>query len=418
MSLELGVIADDITGACDVAAGVTETGLPAEVRLGVPDPAETPEAPCVVIALKSRTVAAPEAVAESVASARALRSWGAEIVYQKYCSTFDSTDEGNIGPVADALIDELGPTAASVGTPATPAAARTVHRAHLFVGDRLLSESSLAHHPLTPMTDPDLVRVLGRQTRRPVGSVAIEDVRAGAAAVRRRVAELRRRGIRHILVDAVDDADLDVLAAALDGEHDVVPGGAAGLVAALARRAPRGGDGVVPQPPAGRRLLLSGSASERTRAQVAAFGGPCFTVDPDAAVERAGAVVEEALAFAAEADGALVSATADPGRVRAAQERWGVDRSAEALERVLGQVAARAVEELGVRRVLVAGGETSGAVAHALGVRRLRVRRVVSAGVPWMTAVDVAGRRLDLCFKSGNFGDVDLFSTAWEEPGA
>ncbi|MFE1646649.1 3-oxo-tetronate kinase [Microbacterium sp. P01] len=415
MSVHLGVIADDITGACDVAGGVSQTGMPAEVRLGVPDVDDEPATSCVVVALKSRAAIPDAAVAESVASARILRAWGATVIYQKYCSTFDSTDTGNIGPVADALIDDWGSDAASVGTPATPAAHRTLYLGHLFVGDRLLSESSVAQHPLTPMKDPDLIRVLARQTSRPVGGVALEDVRAGASAVRSRIAERREVGVRHLLVDATQESDLDVIADALIGSRDLIVGGAAGLAVAIARTVARAPASPAESPSAGGELILSGSGSERTREQVAAFRGPVMHVDPDEAVATPESVIGAAMAFVAREPRALVSVTAAPEAVAAAQRRWGSARAASALETVLGRVAALAVENLGIRRILVAGGETSGAVAHALGVRRLRVRRVVSTGVPWMSAVDSGGRRLDLCFKSGNFGEKDLFESAWAE---
>ncbi|WP_309127256.1 four-carbon acid sugar kinase family protein [Microbacterium sp.] len=235
MSTPLGIIADDLTGACDVAAGLSAMGVSSEIRLGVPDADDRPRAECVVVALKSRTAPASAAAAESVSAAKVLRGWGAGLIYQKYCSTFDSTDGGNIGPVADALLDRMPQGAISVGTPATPPVGRTMHRGHLFVGDRLLSESSLARHPLTPMHDPDLVRVLARQTRHRVGLVPIEDVRAGSAAIVAAVDALRREGVRHVLVDAVLDDDLDALAAALAVFPDVLAGGAAGLITAIAR---------------------------------------------------------------------------------------------------------------------------------------------------------------------------------------
>lgn len=415
MSIELGVIADDITGACDVAAGVSAVGLGAEVRLGVPDPSIPPTDACVIVALKSRTAPPAQAVAESVEAARILRSWGARRLYQKYCSTFDSTDRGNIGPVSDALIDELGPDAASVGTPATPAVARTMHRGHLFVGDRLLSESSLAHHPLTPMRDADLVRVLGRQTPRRVGLVPIETVHAGEAAVAELVRELRADGVRHVLLDAVEEPDLDAAAAAVEESGDLLIAGAAGLAVALARRLVGGGVSSVAPPPPGRALILSGSGSERTRAQVAAFGGPRWNLAVDMLAADLDTAVAEALAFVEETRGIpLVSATADPPEVARAQERWGRERAASLVEQALARIAVGAVEGLGVRRILVAGGETSGAVAAALGVSTLRVRRVAAPGVAW-TIADTAGRALDLCFKSGNFGGTDFFAAAFEE---
>lgn len=415
MTIELGVIADDITGACDVAAGVSAVGLGAEVRLGVPDASVVPTDACVIVALKSRTAPAEEAVAESVEAARILRSWGARRLYQKYCSTFDSTDRGNIGLVADALVDELGAHAV-VGTPVTPAVGRTMHRGHLFVGDRLLSESSLAHHPLTPMRDPDLVRVLGRQTSHRVGLVPIETVHAGASAVAARVRELRADDVRHILLDAVVETDLDAAAAAVEASDDLLLGGAAGLAVALARRVATGETPVVAEPPPGRALVLSGSGSERTRAQVAEFEGPRWDLEVDALAADLGAAVAEALAFVEGAPGIpLVTATADPAEVARAQERWGGDQAASLVEAALSRIAVGAVERLGVRRILVAGGETSGAVAAALGVSTLRVRRVAAPGVPWMTSADAAGRTLDLCLKSGNFGGTDFFSAAFDE---
>lgn len=416
MTVELGVIADDITGACDVAAGVSAVGLSAEVRLGVPDAAVLPTDECVIVALKSRTAPPEQAVAESLEAARILRSWDTRRLYQKYCSTFDSTDRGNIGPVADALADELGEGVGTVGTPATPAVGRTMHRGHLFVGDRLLSESSLAHHPLTPMRDPDLVRVLGRQTPRRVGLVPIETVHDGAAAVAGRVRELRADGVRHVLLDAVEDRDLDVAAAAVEASGDLLLGGAAGLAVALARQLASGLTPPVAPPPAGRALILSGSGSERTRAQVAAFDGPRRDLHVDALAADLDAAVADALAFIDAASGIpLVSATADPADVARVQERWGRDRAASLVEEALARIAAVAVDRSGVRRILVAGGETSGAVAAALGVSTLRLRRVAAPGVAWTTSADSAGRTLDLCFKSGNFGRTDFFAAAFEE---
>lgn len=415
MSLQLGVIADDITGACDVAAGVSAVGLDVEVRLGVPDAAAYSDAECVIVALKSRTAPVAEAVADSAAAAGVLREWGARRIYQKYCSTFDSTDDGNIGPVADALLAQLS-AVLSVGTPATPAVQRTMYRGHLFVGDRLLSESSLAHHPLTPMRDPDLVRVFGRQTPHAVGFSALEAARAGSDAVAARLHDLAEQGVRHVLLDAVTDADLDAAAGAVVDRDDLLLGGGAGLVVALARRVAGGDAPVIRSAPEGRALILSGSCSERTRTQVAAHRGPSFTLNVDALAEDADSVVEAALEFI-EVGGEipLITATAEPSAVAAAQKRWGRERAAAVVEDALARIAVVAVARHGVRRILVAGGETSGAVAAALDVGALRVRRVVAPGVAWTTATDAVGHALDLCFKSGNFGGSKLFVDAWEE---
>ena len=375
---ELGIVADDFTGACDVAAAVDRAGLSTAILL---DPAAAvPDAACVVVALKSRTTPAPRAVADSLAAARTLRAAGARRIYQKYCSTFDSTDAGNIGPVADALMDEIG-AATDLTTPATPEVGRTVHRGHLFVGDRLLSESPLRHHPLTPMTDPDLVRVLGRQTARPVSRGTIAP--------------------GHVVLDATTDDDLDRLADVLldraEAGHVDLWGGAAGLAAALARALATGASPPGPAPaPSGRRLVLAGSCSEQTRAQVAAFRGPSLRVGPGDA--------EAALAFlAGTEETALVYSSAPPDEV--------VPGTAEAIEATLAEVGRRAVEELAVGQLLVAGGETSGAVCRALGLLALDVREHVAPGLAWCSPRPDPGLRVLL--KSGNFGDDDLFEEAW-----
>lgn len=423
----LGVVADDVTGACDLADAVRDAGGSAVVVLGVPAPAlDLPPCDAAVVALRTRTAPAPQAVAESVAAASWLLDRGASAVYQKYCSTFDSTDEGTIGPVADALLDLLGPGAVAVGTPATPRAGRTQYQGHLFVGDRLLSESPLRHHPLTPMTDPDLVRVLGRQTPRGVRLLpwgALRGPDAGAA-----LARVADGGVGHVLADAVTDEDLDALARVVGAGGDprvdgrpVLLGGAAGFAAALARSwahdAAEPADAPAPRASRGRALIVSGSCSARTREQVDRFPGPRVPLDADALAadpDGALAAVLDALR-AAYADGpgpVLVSSSADPDAVRGTQERLGVRRAAAVLERAAGEVAARTVRDLGVGRLLVAGGETSGAVAAALGLGVLRVGPAAAPGVPWMVPVD--GPAVAVLLKSGNFGGPDLFTTAWE----
>jgi uncharacterized protein YgbK (DUF1537 family) len=287
------------------------------------------------------------------------------------------------------------------------------------VGDRLLSESPLAHHPLTPMTDPDLVRVLGRQTPRPVSLVDRRALGEGADAVAVRLAAAGG----HVLADALDDADLDVLAAAIDRPGvEVLPGGGAGLITALGRRMRPAHAGATPElPDAGARLVLAGSASARTREQLAAAGGPTVTVDAvRAAADRAGAVAEALAGICADLESGrlpIVSAGHEPEAIAAAQHRLGVAVAADAVEAVLAEVARAAVAELDVRRVLVAGGETSGAVTRALGLHALRLTRRVDPGVAWATgrAAAIAGQPvLGVLLKSGNFGGVELFTRAWE----
>ncbi|TDD19502.1 four-carbon acid sugar kinase family protein [Kribbella turkmenica] len=415
----LGVVADDLTGACDLAGGVADAGLRTSVTLGVPTEPIPSEVDCAVVALKSRTVEPATAVEESAAAARALA--GVRYVYHKYCSTFDSTAEGNIGPVADALVELAGPGAISVGTPATPQVGRTQYLGHLFVDGRLLSESSLRNHPLTPMTHPDLVRVLARQTDRSVGLIDHPVVRRGPTAIADAVAA--SRGVhRHLLVDATDDADLDHVAeAVLRLERPVVIGGAAGLAVALARThfpgtSQHSRPSELPQAEPGPRLIISGSGSERTREQVAAFRGQIVRVDPlalaadSSTIQRLTEQLEEAVRR--DDSAVLLSATAAPSDVRDAQTELGKDKAAALVEDALAQLAVTAVGKLGVRRMIVAGGETSGAVAAALGAKTLRIGALAAPGVPW-TVTTVQDRSIALLLKSGNFGDPDLFETAW-----
>ncbi|HEX6499082.1 MAG TPA: 3-oxo-tetronate kinase [Micromonosporaceae bacterium] len=422
----LGIVADDVTGACDVAEAVSEQGASAIVTVGTP-PGDCPDCDCAVVALKSRTAPRDRAVEWSLAAARWLRQAGCTTLYQKYCSTFDSTDDGNIGPVADALTRLLAADAAhpvvSVGTPATPRVGRTVYQGHLFVGRQLLSDSPLRDHPLTPMRDPNLVAVLSRQTTEPVALVPWSTVVAGPVDIRAAIAQARRAGARHVLLDALTEDDLDHAAVALTGTADVVTAGAAGLAAALARvrhghaRSTTGSSSRrVPPVPAGRRLILSGSCSARTREQVAAFTGPRVELCPlDLAAEpdRAVDAVLDAVRRAFDSGDApvLVSSSAGPERVAEYESRLGVGRPAALLEAATAEIARRAVDVLGVRRLLVAGGETSGAVVQALGISTLRVGPAAGPGLPWM--VPTTGTALALLLKSGNFGDADLYTSAW-----
>lgn len=426
----LGIVADDVTGACDAAAAVREAGHATVLKLGVPEVFE-PLPPCdvVVLGLRIRTVAPEEARGQARACALWLRDRGVGTLYQKYCSTFDSSPRGNIGPVADVLAGVTAGRAGdgvpprTVGTPATPAAGRTQYQGHLFVGDRLLSESSLRHHPLTPMRDPDLVRVLAPQTPSPVTLVPWATISRGPDAVGEALRALPD-GPAHVLVDALTEDDLDAVAGALlalapgGAPTPVVLGGGAGLAGALARAHPPAHGGAVPLPEVapGERLVVSGSLSERTRAQLDAFRGVRVELDPVASGRQQ--CVEAAVDSLREAYSArpgapvLVAGTTAPDRVRASQELLGAEEAGKLVGGVLAEVAARAVRDLGVRRLVVAGGETSGALTRALGVRSLHVGDSVSPGVPWTVAAGTP--TVALLLKSGNFGAVDLFTEAWD----
>jgi uncharacterized protein YgbK (DUF1537 family) len=411
----LGVVADDFTGATDVASMLVRAGMRTVQVIGVPD-GEAPAADAVVVALKSRTVPAADAVRESLAALQWLRRAGARQCYFKYCSTFDSTPQGNIGPVAEALMDALD-TDFTIACPAFPENGRTVFRGHLFVGDALLSDSGMRDHPLTPMTDANLVRVLQAQSRGRVGLVRHDVVARGAAAVRERFDALRAEGVRLAVADAIDDDDLRVLALACADLPLVTAGSgvALGLPAAYAERGWLRPDAraATLQHVGGQGAVVSGSCATATRAQVAQWlqaGRPAFKVDAGALAAGA-PLPAQAVSWARErlSQGpVLVYATAEPAEVAQVQQRLGVERAGALVEQCLAEVATGLVDA-GVRRLVVAGGETSGAVVQALGVRQLRIGGTIDPGVPWTQA---EGRPLLLALKSGNFGGIHFFEKA------
>jgi len=418
----LGAIADDFTGATDLCNTLVRRGMRCVQLIGVPAPgAAIPDAEAVVVALKTRTVPAAEAIAQSLAALGWLQHAGVQQVLFKYCSTFDSTDAGNIGPVAEALMAALG-TGFTLFCPAFPEAGRTIFKGYLFVGDVLLSESGMRDHPLTPMRDPSLVRVLQRQSRGKVGLVPQAIVGRGAAAIADAFAALRRDSFAHAVVDAIADRDLEAIGEAA-ADFPLITGGsgiALGLPDNFRRRGLLGDGGGADSLPAifGPAAVLSGSCSTATLAQVAYIEkrAPVFTIDPIAAAEGTD-VVRQALAWAEPRLGnepVLVSASAPPDAVTAVQRRLGRERAGALIEGVLAKIA-RGLVDRGVRRLVVAGGETAGAVVQALGVSALRIGRQIDPGVPW--TVSLPARRdepaLALALKSGNFGAPDFFLRAF-----
>jgi uncharacterized protein YgbK (DUF1537 family) len=415
----LGCIADDFTGGTDLAGMLVKAGMRTIQMIGVPSAPLPDDVDAVVIALKSRTVPAPQAIEESLQALRYLQRSGCRQFYFKYCSTFDSTDAGNIGPVAEALMDALG-TDFTIACPAFPENKRTIFKGYLFVGDELLSESGMRNHPLTPMTDPNLVRVLQRQSRRRVGLIDYATVAGGAEVITARIAALKREGVGMAIVDALSNEDLMKIGAALDGMPLVTAG--SGIALGLPQNFRKAGllkaetAADVLDAPQGLRAVISGSCSVATNAQVADFiaaGRPAFSIDPlklAAGVD----VVAEALAWAKPllAEGPpLLYATAAPESVKAVQGTLGVERAGALVEEALAAIA-RGLVEMGVRQMLIAGGETSGAVVKALGVEGLRIGAQIDPGVPWTTTLG-RGEPLALALKSGNFGSVDFFSKAW-----
>ncbi len=421
MAVLLGAIADDFTGATDLCNTLVRRGMRTVQLIDVPPPGgEIPDAEAVVVALKSRTIPAADAIDKSLKALAWLQRAGARQILFKYCSTFDSTDAGNIGPVAEALMNALGADF-TLFCPAFPEAGRTIFHGYLFVGDALLSESGMRDHPLTPMRDPSLVRVLQRQSRGRVGLVPQAVVARGAGAIRDAFAGLRRDGFAHAIVDAIEDRDLEAIGEAA-ADFKLITGGS-GIALSLPenfRRRGLLGDGAAADAlPAisGPAAVLSGSCSTATLAQVAHMRerAPAFTIDPVAAAETD--VAQQALAWARPLLGdrpILISATAPPEEVAAAQRRLGRERAGAIVEETLAAIA-RGLADAGVRRLVVAGGETAGAVVQALGITGLRIGRQIDPGVPWTASLprNPGERAMALALKSGNFGAPDFFLRAF-----
>jgi 3-dehydrotetronate 4-kinase len=415
MPVRLGCIADDFTGATDLANNLVRAGMRVVQTINVPTADTVVDADAVVVALKSRTIPAADAVAQSRGALQWLRSAGAQQIYFKYCSTFDSTPKGNIGPVIDALMDDLG-TDFTIATPAFPDNGRSVFKGHLFVGDRLLSESGMKDHPLTPMTDPDLVRVLTPQTRHRVALIDYAAVAAGPEAVRARIDELRADGVGIAIVDAITNGDLLRLGPALAG-LPLVTAGSGVAIALPANWGFRPSPDAAALPAAtGLQAIVSGSVSVATNAQVAEFhrtGRPSFQVDP-LRIAAGQDVVTEALTFADQhvASGpVLFYSTQATSGVRAVQDALGAAEAGSLIEDTLARVAAGLVER-GVGQLVVAGGETSGAVVQELGITAMRIGPQIDPGVPWCAATLPDGRQLHITLKSGNFGAPDFFTKA------
>jgi uncharacterized protein YgbK (DUF1537 family) len=420
VTLALGCIADDYTGASDLANTLTRAGLRTVQTIGVPaDDLALPEVDAVVVSLKSRSIEAGLAVSRSRAAEKWLRGRGVAHVLFKICSTFDSTDAGNIGPVMDALRADGGESIVLV-TPAFPETGRTVYQGNLFVGSVPLNESPLKDHPLNPMHDSNLVRVLGRQSKTPVGLVDLSTVTRGVDAVRARLAELLDKGIGAAIIDAVFDRDLETIG--LVAAQHRLSVGASGIGLGLARALVSTGR-VKSAPPSsesgaavgGAAVCLAGSCSQATLQQIAKAESvmPVLRLNPDSIVTGRGET-ERALAWAKPrlADGpVLIASSATPNDVAALQERHGRDAAGHAIEQAMADIAESLVKS-GVRRLIVAGGETSGAVVDRLEIPGFLVGAEIAAGVPVLRAVGAEAGDMLLALKSGNFGGPEFFADA------
>lgn len=421
----LGCIADDYTGATDLANNLVRSGMQVVQAMGVPEGPLNTDADAVVVALKTRTIPRAEAIRQSLDALRWLKKQGVQQIYFKYCSTFDSTAEGNIGPVTEALMDALADKSHSdftIATPAFPDNQRSVFNGHLFVGQVLLNESGMQNHPLTPMTDSNLVRVLQSQCQRKVGLIDYKTVAQGETAIRSKISELRSEGVGLAVVDALTNEDLLRIAPALKDLPLITAG--SGIAIGLAANF-----GLSPSPAAsylptakGFKAVVSGSCSVATNKQVAYFmqsGMPTLAIDTQRLALDSGRwreVVEHALVWAQGliADGpVLVYSTAETGAVKAVQATLGVEETGELIEKTLSHIAAGLVR-LGVRQLVVAGGETSGACVQGLHINQLVIGPQIDPGVPWCHAVsDLAPDGLHLALKSGNFGTEDFFIKAF-----
>ncbi|MEO0976613.1 MAG: 3-oxo-tetronate kinase [Pseudomonadota bacterium] len=402
----LGCIGDDFTGSSDLANTLAKGGMRTVQYTGIPAAPAGDDVQAGVVALKSRSIDPGKAVAQSLAALDWLKQQGCKQFFFKYCSTFDSTAEGNIGPVADALAEALG-AAKVIVCPAFPGTGRSIYQGHLFVNDRLLSESGLQHHPLTPMTDPDIRRWLAPQTRHSVGHVAAEDVFAGAARIRQSLDDQHRAGHVHIVVDAIRDEDLIAIGGAAR-DLPLITGGS-GIALGL----PANFGCTASQPrwhgQAGKPIVLSGSCSVATRAQVARHATRYPAREIAAADVIDGRLAPRDIAdWLLAAEGLpLAYSSADPEDVARVQDRYGRGRSSAALERFFAETARLAVEG-GASRIITAGGETSGAVVEGLGLDSFEIGPEIDPGVPALRA----RKDLVVALKSGNFGSEDFFEKA------
>jgi uncharacterized protein YgbK (DUF1537 family) len=422
MAVLLGCIADDFTGGTDLAGMLVKSGMKTIQLIGVPTGPAPDDVDAVVIALKSRTNPAAEAGEESLRALEWLKQQGCRQFYFKYCSTFDSTPKGNIGPVAEALMKALD-TKFTIACPAFPANKRSIYKGHLFVGDELLSESGMRNHPLTPMTDSNLVRVLQQQVKAKVGLTDYSVVKGGSSVIQKRFADLQKEGCQFSIVDALSDIDLYSIGTAC-ADLPLVTGGS-GIALGLPENFRKKGllkiigDANKLGTVRGLKAVIAGSCSVATQEQVRVMKekSPAYFVDPLALVDGKD-VVAEALSWVSEnitKGPVLLYATSAPEVVKSIQEKVGVDKAGEMVEHALAQIA-QGLIKLGVGQLIVAGGETSGAVVKALGISGLRIGPEIAPGVPWTKAVfeQTHNEPLVLALKSGNFGGPQFFNEAWD----
>lgn len=412
--MKLGVIADDFTGATDIAGFLVANGLSTLQFSGVPEQNDVPEVDAVVISLKSRSCSATEAVQVSLAAFDWLKARGCQRIYQKYCSTFDSTTAGNIGPVTDALLAAVGSKLTLI-CPALPINGRTVYQGNLFVGSQPLAESGMRHHPITPMTDSNLLRLMEAQSSGRAGLIPLTVIEQGPEAIKQALADLAKEGVRYAVVDTLNEQHLiDIAAASL--ELPLITGGS-GLAIGLARHLGKGDLASAREagwPHGKRAVVLSGSCSEMTNQQVAHYQqqAPSFQLDVEACLTREDYANELAQWVLAQpvSPAPLVYATTSPEQLTRIQAHYGRQPASEAVEQCFAELA-KQLHRAGVDRFIIAGGETSSIITQALSVVAFHIGPQIAPGVPWVRSTDTP---LSLALKSGNFGDLAFFAKAQE----
>ena len=411
----LGCIADDFTGASDLAGLLARSGVQVSLRLGIPETPPQDTAPIEVIALKCRTSPVDDAIQDCMEAFHWLKQAGAERFYWKYCSTFDSTAQGNIGPIAEALMAALE-TTQTIYCPAFPENGRSIFMGNLFVGDELLHESPMKDHPLSPMRDSNLMRLLEPQVTKPVGLANRLTVAKGVQALQEQLHALEKEGVAHVIADAVADQDLNIIAEACCNMPLITGGSALAMPlpdlykadGVLAEDTPQM---VIPETD-DTAIVLSGSCSAMTRQQVAAFkpDHPSYQLSPQDLINDG---VDDPISWLKSQDMAktpMIYATAEPEDVQKAQDQFGTAQAGAMIENAMARLAKTAFD-LGYRRFVVAGGETSGAVAQALGITSVFIGPEITPGVPWVYA-EKQDQPFQLALKSGNFGQEDFFTDA------
>ena len=416
MTTFLGCIADDFTGATDLASMLARSGVNVSLRIGVPLSPPENTAEIEVIALKTRSISASKAIEESLSALKWLKEAGAKKYFFKYCSTFDSTAEGNIGPVSEALMNELK-VDQTIYCPAFPENGRSIYMGNLFVGQKLLSESSMKDHPLTPMNDSNLMRLLSAQVSRRVGLADRKVVNSGVTSLKEKLISLKENDVPHVIVDAVADTDLDTIASACQ-DMDYITGGSA-LAMPLAEFYKASGkisandNSFMNKKLNTGSIILSGSCSEMTIIQVKNFiqrGAAAFQLDPIDLAENGIKKVLDWLSSQDFTKNIIIYATSDPYTVKKVQAELGVDMAGKIVEQGLSECAI-AARELGVKNFIIAGGETSGAITKALNIRQLDIGIEIAPGVPW-TFSGKRNNQIALSLKSGNFGSEEFFTEA------